>query len=102
MGILPRILGIDEIVKSFEDNLRILEIFNVKREREDSLELLKRLADLYNVNLEVKKAQRAIDDKEKLTSLASNVIPLEIENPEEVLWALAQAIQPKGRRKCQQ
>jgi hypothetical protein len=101
VGILSRILGIDEIVKSFEENLRALEVFNLKREREDSLELLKRIANLYNVNLDVKKVQRTLDDKERLTSLASNVTPLEIEKPEEVLWELAQAIKPKGR-KCQQ
>ncbi|BFH73942.1 hypothetical protein SJAV_18860 [Sulfurisphaera javensis] len=97
---LFRLLGVDEIIKDIEEKTKEL-IYPLKLQRENSLELLKELLKNYNVNIELKESNKPVDEARRLTALASNLTPLSIENPEEVLWQLAQAIKPKGLKKCQ-
>jgi len=101
---LFRILGVDKLVgdlsKDLDESIKEL-ISPIYFDKEDSVSILKDLLTRYGVNLEIKESKEIIDETRRLTSLASNVTPLSIERPEEALWNLAQAIKPKGVKKCQ-
>ncbi|WCM36409.1 hypothetical protein [Saccharolobus islandicus] len=108
-GFLLRILGVDkmisDITKVLDENVRqsVRElIYPVITEREDSVLILKEILREYNLNLEIKENRNIrISETRRLAALASNVTPLNIENPEDVLWKLAEAIKPKGASRCQ-
>ena len=101
---LFRLLGLDKLVddlsKDLDESIKEL-ISPVYFDKDDSVSILKDLLARYGVNLEIKESKGVIDERRRLTSLASNVTPLSIEKPEEVLWNFAQAIKPKGVKKCQ-
>ncbi|QIW23902.1 RNase L inhibitor [Sulfolobus sp. S-194] len=97
---LFRFLGVDKIVKNIEEETRKI-IYPIKISRDDSLSILKEILKEYNINIELKESGSLIDERRRLTSIASNMTPLNVENPEDILWQIAQAIKPKGLRKCQ-
>ncbi|SAI84833.1 hypothetical protein [Saccharolobus solfataricus] len=108
-GFLLRILGFDkmisDITKVLDEDVKqsVKElIYPVIREREDSISILKEILREYNLNLEIKENRNIrISESRRLAALACNVTPLNIENPENILWKLAETIKPKGANKCQ-
>ncbi|TRM96970.1 RNase L inhibitor [Sulfolobus sp. B1] len=95
---LIKLLGLDkvlkEIVNDLGDNDLYLVLPKVKR-RENSIEILREILKSYGLEINIEEVNGLVDDRRKLTALASNISPLNLKEPEKILWELAQSIKPK-------
>ncbi len=95
---LIKLLGLDkvleEIIRDLSDNDLYLILPKVRR-RENSIEILREILKSYSLEINLEEANSIVDERRRLTSLASNVNPLNVKEPEKVLWELAQLIKPK-------
>ncbi len=99
---LIKLLGLDkvieEIVNDLGDNGLYLVLPKV-RGRENSVEVLREILKSYGLEINVEEVNGLVDDRRKLAALASNTSPLNLKDPEKVLWELAQSIRPKGQKR---
>ncbi|ARM75332.1 hypothetical protein [Acidianus manzaensis] len=94
-GFILKQLGIQEII---DDTLRdlagadpeIIKLLMPKRYAPvDSKQELLNLAKQLGINAEIKDSKEPIDEVRRATAISSNVTPLNIENPLDVLWQIA-------------
>ncbi|MEM1599216.1 MAG: RNase L inhibitor [Sulfolobaceae archaeon] len=91
--------GLSEIIKEINNSINIdpyiLRLIRPhKYPPKDSMEILKELLSIANINdVEIKRSVNAnVDLRRKMAAIAANVTPLEIENPEEILWKIAEKL----------
>ncbi len=98
---LIKFLGLDKIVKEalgeFSEESWEL-ILPLVTQKVDSMEILREISSTLGLDLKVEEGGE-VDEVRRLASLASNVIPLKVKDPEKLLWEIAQAIKPKGNGK---
>lgn len=83
--------SLNEIVKelNLDDDIRELLSFKFvppMNSRSELLDLAKRIG----LDLELKESKGSVDLVRRSTALSSNVIPLDVDDPVEVLWRVAQ------------
>ncbi|MCW1302500.1 MAG: RNase L inhibitor [Candidatus Rehaiarchaeum fermentans] len=88
---------LDEVTREMVSGAQINKLL-IRRKYSimDSFSILNEILNSYNINLNIEKSDAVIDERRRLSAIASNSTPLNIKNPEEVLWTIAQTIKPKG------
>jgi len=94
--------GLSEVAKEIENAIDVDPyIFKLirpyKYPKEDSMNILKELLAITNtteINIKISDDSN-VDLRRKMAALAANVTVLNIENPEEVLWKIAEKLRVK-------
>lgn len=96
-------LGIDDVIDEVKRELlydEVSKILNKRYSRIDSISILNEILSSYGINLNIKvKEDNKVDDVRRMAAIAANTTPINIDDPEEVLWKIAQSIKPKRRIK---
>jgi ribosome-interacting GTPase 1 len=96
-------LGIGNVIDEVKRELlydEVSKILNKRYSRIDSISILNEILGSYGINLDIKvKEDNKVDDVRRMAAIAANMTLINIDNPEEVLWKIAQSIKPKRRVK---